>query len=291
MNDDPTKFPVKQGINVICGRTLIKTNNWWKAILLVNLDGQGNGKLQLRLYGWQKKDGEYKQRQKFNVSMAPYISDVIGIMQMLIQTSGQDKIVGSLVDRINELERVKSFSETQKTRLPDLKKKLKEFRLMINSNDVDERKVHDFLKKNTWIIGSNYARMFKSEKVLTINSKDDFLLKNFSGYSDILELKSPKFNLFVRMRGKKFSFSKELKDAVSQVMFYLAEMRTYYLTVKDETGIDVYFPKGIIVIGRRKTAEKRILQIHKEFLNKIDIWTYDDLIDNASKTVKTYEIG
>ncbi|MCY3414676.1 MAG: hypothetical protein INQ03_23705 [Candidatus Heimdallarchaeota archaeon] len=58
-------FPTGDGITPIRGKTLVKTGSWLKAILLVET---GNKK-QIRLYGWQKnKEGEWKLRQKFNIS-------------------------------------------------------------------------------------------------------------------------------------------------------------------------------------------------------------------------------
>jgi hypothetical protein len=62
---DTEGFPVGEGIKVIRGKTLAKTGSWLKALLLVNV----GDKKQLRFYGWQKdKEGNYKVRQKFNVS-------------------------------------------------------------------------------------------------------------------------------------------------------------------------------------------------------------------------------
>lgn len=58
-------FPTGTGITVLRGKVLSKTPQWLKAILLVET---GNKK-QIRFYGWQKnKEGDYKVRQKFNVS-------------------------------------------------------------------------------------------------------------------------------------------------------------------------------------------------------------------------------
>jgi len=58
-------FPVGSGIIAIRGKTLAKTSEWWKAVVLI----KSRNKEQLRFYGWQKnKEGEYKTRQKFNVS-------------------------------------------------------------------------------------------------------------------------------------------------------------------------------------------------------------------------------
>ena len=58
-------FPTGEGIKIIRGKTLVKTGSWLKAILLVEV----SDKKQIRLYGWQKnKAGEWKLRQKFNIS-------------------------------------------------------------------------------------------------------------------------------------------------------------------------------------------------------------------------------
>lgn len=58
-------FPTGTGIKIIRGKTLAKTGTWLKAVILV----ETQNKKQIRLYGWQKnKDGEYKLRQKFNIS-------------------------------------------------------------------------------------------------------------------------------------------------------------------------------------------------------------------------------
>lgn len=64
--DNPEEFPVSKTIKVVAAKRLAKTASWLKAIVLVEL---GGGKHQIRLYGWQKnKAGEWKVRQKFNIS-------------------------------------------------------------------------------------------------------------------------------------------------------------------------------------------------------------------------------
>ncbi len=69
-------YPVGEGIKVLRGKTLAKTSQWLKALLLVEVQG----KKQLRFYGWQKnKEGEYKNRQKFNVSKG-YAGKIAEIM-------------------------------------------------------------------------------------------------------------------------------------------------------------------------------------------------------------------
>lgn len=74
--DGPEKFPVGEGVKVLRGRTLTQMGDWHKAIVLID----NRGKKQIRLYGWQRnKQGEYKVRQKFNISpgYAKIIKDVL----------------------------------------------------------------------------------------------------------------------------------------------------------------------------------------------------------------------
>jgi hypothetical protein len=287
-------FPAK--VTVLCGKTLyFRDKGFWKAVVLCETNFGGVKKPQLRLYGWQwsKKKSKWYQAQKFNISAARYLPDIIDYIHIFAQESGKDVIVKKidekLLSRIGELERINNSLEKQKSKIPELKKNLKEFEKLLDNKKINEQKIHAFLKKNTWILGTNYVRMHKSEKPIIIKSRCDFLLQKSDKYFDIIELKSPKHPLFCNVRGKKKAMSKELKDAISQVMLYLAEARTYYLSIKDQTGFDIYFPQGIIVIGRRKKEDKQIMQIHKEFLNKINILTYDDLLDNAKETIKTYQ--
>ncbi len=65
--DNPEEFPVSKTIKVVAAKRLAKTASWLKAIVLVEMSG--GKKHQIRLYGWQKnKAGEWKVRQKFNIS-------------------------------------------------------------------------------------------------------------------------------------------------------------------------------------------------------------------------------
>ena len=74
-------FPTGQGIKVLRGKTLTKTPQWLKAIVLT----ESRGKEQIRLYGWQKIEGEYKVRQKFNISHG--YSDKVAEILMAFYTS------------------------------------------------------------------------------------------------------------------------------------------------------------------------------------------------------------
>ena len=76
LNEPGDTFPSRSSIEIISGKTLARTGSWHKAIVLV----RSGEKRQLRLYGWQRnKDGEWRVRQKFNISKgyAAKISEIL----------------------------------------------------------------------------------------------------------------------------------------------------------------------------------------------------------------------
>jgi hypothetical protein len=79
--EGPENFPVGETVTVLRGKTLAKTGQWLKAILLT----ESGKKKQLRLYGWQKnKEGQYKNRQKFNISQG-YMKMLSNILQAFLE--------------------------------------------------------------------------------------------------------------------------------------------------------------------------------------------------------------
>lgn len=57
------KFPVSKTLKVIEGTTVYKTDKWWSAVLVV----ESFGRKQIAVYLWNKKEDEWKRRQKFLV--------------------------------------------------------------------------------------------------------------------------------------------------------------------------------------------------------------------------------
>lgn len=288
LTDGTVGYPVKGKIQVIASKNLYKGAEYWKAMLLVKKSYGRTDRHQIGLYCWQLRNEEWKLFSKFNVSRAGYVYDILDALNLLM--GGDDaprRIGGSLPSNIDELNMEIRNLERKKSKVPELSKRVRKLRSMISDPDTTEREVHNFLKREPWMFGPGYSKIVKSEKTMTINSREDFLLRRLDKYYDVLELKSPRSELFVSKRNKK-SMSKDLKDAVSQVVGYLSEMRKYYLSIKEQTGMDVFFPKGIIVIGRTREEDREPLRSHKEFFHNLDIWTYDDLLNSAERTIETY---
>jgi hypothetical protein len=61
-----TQYPLGEFYKLVDGYTLMKSQNFWEALLVVET---GNGARQIRLYRWRNKNGEWKvDLARFNVS-------------------------------------------------------------------------------------------------------------------------------------------------------------------------------------------------------------------------------
>ena len=134
------------------------------------------------------------------------------------------------------------------------------------------------------MFGGKYRRAHR-ETWAGLKGRNDFLLEKATGFYDIVELKRPDDPLF--SGAKTIRMSGELKDAVSQMALYLDYYYKNYLSHKEQTGMDILYPKGIIVIGRRNESQKNVLEAHKAvFARNIEILTYDDILDEANQIIK-----
>ncbi len=62
----PDTYPLGEFYKLLDGYTLLKSQNFWEAILVVE---SGNGSRQIRLYRWRNKNGQWKvDLARFNVT-------------------------------------------------------------------------------------------------------------------------------------------------------------------------------------------------------------------------------
>ena len=57
------KLPISESLTMIEARTIFKSDKWWAAVVLM----ESFGRKQLAIYLWNKKDNQWKRRQKFVV--------------------------------------------------------------------------------------------------------------------------------------------------------------------------------------------------------------------------------
>ena len=95
------RIRLKGKLKVIKGMTLYKGGDWWKAIVLIKDETFGE-KYQLRFYGWKKINGEYRVKQKFNISASNYIGEILKILQAFAEDSGKEYVLYDIYDELNE---------------------------------------------------------------------------------------------------------------------------------------------------------------------------------------------
>ncbi len=57
------RFPVDENLKQLKGKTIYKTEKWWKAAVLT----EGWGKKSLTVYLWQSKNNDWKVVQKYKI--------------------------------------------------------------------------------------------------------------------------------------------------------------------------------------------------------------------------------
>lgn len=284
-----TGFPTT--VPVVAAKTLYKRErNWWKAFLLVEPAYQGQGRRQLRLYGWQwsKKAGAWKLKQKYNFPRGRPLRFIITVLETFAGKASSRKEaseVESLISRISELEAdlENTHRENARNRLPEMESKTRDFERMLTAKRTKERDLQTFLRKQYWMFGPQYVHL-THERRAGLKGRNDFLLERSNGFHDVVELKLPGPRLFL---GSPPKMSSDLKNAVSQMVSYLHYYYRFYLYDREETQQDVLYPRGLIVIGRRKDSERQTLEAHNAVLHRIEILTYDDVLDRAKQTLRS----
>lgn len=173
-----------------------------------------------------------------------------------------------------------------KNRVPEFKKTLENFIKLVNDKKT-EPYYQKFLKDNFWMFGLEYVSV-KSQKVAGANNRPDFSLERYDTFRDIVEIKRPQDGVFVKVRKNRFSQAPKLKEALAEVMDYV----DYFLVHANDEAVEYnetyYKPKAIIVIGRTGDYKDKVRQLNS-FLHRIEIITYDDLIQRAKKIIEFYQ--
>lgn len=80
---DPPQFPVSEYYHVAAGETVFQTDQWWKAIVLVDRKGSWETQ-EVVIYLWQEVEGDWRRRQKYAIKDASdWADDVAAVNQLL----------------------------------------------------------------------------------------------------------------------------------------------------------------------------------------------------------------
>ena len=181
------------------------------------------------------------------------------------------------------------------------------FETLINNDDTNEKTIQDWIDEENGvhrnirclIFGIEYVNPKREGRIS--NKRFDILAEQNLNYHVIIELKSPKSEIFeidkriTKNEGHRstYKLSKDLAKGIPQVLKY----KEYYNKANSEQiqelGISnkKEISECIIVIGRRKSNDDVWQEHYKNLIEnvKIRIYTYDDLIDKLSNTIFNLE--
>jgi hypothetical protein len=174
--------------------------------------------------------------------------------------------------------------------LSSLKTRVREFRELIQQEDVDEvRDVLPFLSRpENWFLLSPTCEHVWPEKMLGNKWRVDFLVRQPGNLYTAIEMESPTKRLY--KTGRDIEPYAEFHHAEQQVRDYcnfIDRNRDY--TEREEGLTGIYKPNGVVVIGRRAMLSlegAKKLEERNADSRRYTIKTYDDLIEQAEAMIR-----
>ncbi len=231
-------------------------------------------------------------------------SDILKAVQVLKDVRDRKKLVEAIQILANksslELSEIikAAFSSTS---IKAKEQQLTELQKLIDTSGIGEVAIQKKLALMPWVFGPEYEAL----DVRTAGSSGipDRRLRRVDGLSDILEIKLPSAEL-LRNDGTRHYIAPELAEALGQLMGYLEYYYSAYHTRhEDATGSEIlqdtlgeyYKPKGILLIGRRRSSEKTKRTVDTQpkdlrrllsYFHWIEVLTYDDLLERGTNLIK-----
>lgn len=216
-------------------------------------------------------------------------SDVKNILLNLIGSINEMDVTPSdlnLSDTEVEREAIKAEYAIKHART---RHKIEQFRSKIDKN-LREKEYQDFLEANPWMFGHQYIERIDIRE-LTKGDELDFCMKSADGFYDVIEIKTPDKIVMVEDGSHdNYKPSAKLSEAIAQVQDYIHTIERKEAQIKLDEDIHAIKPRGIIVVGNEINGDKRdSLRIFNSHLNRIQIYTFNDVVKMGSRLVDRYD--
>lgn len=240
-------------------------------------------------------DSQTKHITKLAKSLRVYSGKKRITKQDNIERTGMQEEITRLSEKVSDLN-----DQNRKLRLQNFKTNTSDYLKVIRNIKSELEKESDnesyFQKKfseNKWIFGPWYENVLP-KKMADTSNQPDFVLKRFDGFADIVEIEAPGKPLFrTPNKSEKTQPRSELIQALYQVMNYIDSYNENYTTqfYKDypmniENPLNPYKPRGLVIIGRDKLSERKLLRQFNSFLNNVMIITYDEFLHNSESIIQ-----
>ena len=155
-----------------------------------------------------------------------------------------------------------------------------------------EKIFQNWIEKNIWTLGIDYIQKHPARQI-GINSESDLIMETTDGFIDLIELKRPKFDLFVFDESHKIFYpSRELSKVIGQCMQYLKILDNYKLILEKQHKFKLLRPRIKIIVGRTSKfndEQFEALRMLNSNLNHIQIISYDYLLHCGENIISYYK--
>jgi hypothetical protein len=193
------------------------------------------------------------------------------------------------------------LAERTADRIADARGAMAAYQDLLDDPKTGETRMQEFIEKNLWLLGLDYAKMVAQQGLLT--GTMDFILERFDGFQDVLELKDPQDSIITvkpQKRGSRaaprpsaYALSADLAQALGQVHAYRDRLTRHAEATEDLLGLPLSRdPRLIIVIGRADRLpehSQRVLTELNKSLHRVAVVPYDVLARRAGAVLDNVE--
>lgn len=198
----------------------------------------------------------------------------------------------------------KTFSSYEVSKYETILDKLQ--KMLLDINNYNEKQWQTEILEIIVLLYPKYILAIDEVSITTEDHKKkriDFLLLDFNGNVDIIEIKQPFENSIMTKSTYRGNFIplRELSGTIMQLEKYLFHLKRsgkrgerainekYKDTIPDQLTIKFTNPQGIVIMGREHNLsedQKRDFEVLKrKYKNIVDIITYDELIQRLKMTI------
>jgi hypothetical protein len=186
------------------------------------------------------------------------------------------------------------LAERTAERIADARGATAAYQALLDDPDTGETRMQEFIEKNLWLLGLEYAKMVAQQRLLS--GTLDFILERFDGFQDVLELKNPQdpiITVTARDAGGRtaapppsaYALSPDLAQSLGQVHAYRDRLTRHAEATEDLLGLPLSRdPWLMIIIGmadRLPEHSKRVLTELNKSLHRVQVVPYDVLARRA----------
>ena len=161
---------------------------------------------------------------------------------------------------------------------------------LVQDAGTTEPEVQRVLRGQSWLFGGRFVGEAKRRRLTILNEVDIPLIRS-DGTIHVVELKTPVVPDLVREHRNDLIVGDMVNEAVGQLANYLKALDEQRHTILNELGIECRRSFGTVVLGHSEqtaySAKKisEVLRTYGSHLARIDIMTYEELIDGAERAL------